>query len=276
MIIIDFNAVAVSEGMTLCGYEKNITSHDIAGVALSRLGQLSAKFKREYGATIVCCEGRGNWRKTVYPLYKKNRKASKDKSRYDWDMMYDGFNLATDIINNDLQWLVMQVPMTEADDCIAVLARASQEKTLIVSRDSDFFQLHNANIQQFDFVTKKMLKGDRGQHYFHEKYVRGSAKENIANIQMPIDHLTEGDGRQKAITKKFLSTLVLDGALRVRYEENKALMDLSAIPDDIQESIIVEYKQKIQEPTPSIKSMGEALYENNFRILARNVEDFID
>lgn len=276
MIIHDFNAVAVSEAMALVGYEKSATAHDVAAVVLSKLSQISTKYKQKYGRTVVCCEGEGNWRKGVYPSYKKNRRVSKAKSTIDWDMFYEGFNIAIELIDYEMQWACIQVPLAEADDSIAVIASGVQEKTLIVSRDSDFFQLHNSMIDQYDFQTNKMLKGEKGAQFFHEKYVKGSSKENIANIQMPIDHLTEGKGKQKAVTKKFLEGLVLEGDLLKRYNENKALMDLAAIPEDVQQEIRIAYRIKTKNAKPTIKEMGDSLRNAGFRILARNVEDFID
>jgi len=277
MILIDFAAVAVTEAMTLAGYDSGYTKEDLAGVVLSKISQISAKHKQKYGKTVVCTEGKGNWRRDVYPLYKKHRSTARKKSTYDWALFYEGFDLAIEIIQNELQWKLLHVDMTEADDCISVLARRGQGKILIVSRDGDFFQLHNANVQQYDFSTHKMLSGKKfGPDYFHTKFVKGSAKENVANIQMPIDHITEGEGRQKAVSKKFLASLVLEGDLLVRYNENKALMDLSLIPSEIQEDIVVAYRQQLKAPIPTIKEMGTSLREHGFRILARNVEDFID
>lgn len=272
MIIVDFSAVAVSECLALLSQDKNASEHDMQTVIMNKIGIMNQKFKHEYGEMIISYEGKGNWRKDIFPLYKQKRQSDKETSTTDWDMLYRVFNKTKSDFMNNFQFMNIQVLKAESDDNIAVLSKGLQEKIMIISRDSDFAKLHCERIKQYDFVTKKNVKA---KYTEYEGYLRGSTKESIANVRMPIDHLINGEGRQKPISKKFV-TQQLTEAEETRYNENRSLMDFELIPDYIQDNINEEYHNQKGRDVPSIQSMRMWLAKNNFRSLARNVEEFVN
>lgn len=280
MIIVDYNGVAVSEAMALLAYEKQATISDIKTVILNRIVFFNKKFKG-YGDMVICHEGKGNWRKELYQNFKKNRKLARKKSDVDWNFIYEAFNESKEEIKENLQWMNIEVASTEADDSIAVITKMVQEQHMIVSRDSDFCQLHNlGRVDQWDWVTKKKVVA---KNTLHEKIVRGSAKENISNIFQEIDFLSESEPgkRQKPITKKLLSSIeedfdFLSGEQKTRYYMNRQLMDFNYIPAEIQLSIEAEYTLQASRKVPSVMKMQLWLAKNKYRQLARQVEDFVN
>ena len=262
--------MAVSESSALLSREPSSTEHDIETTILNKIALLYKRFSK-YGDMVICHEGKGNWRKEIYPNYKKNRVTTKKKSSMDWDMLHRVFDKTYHDLHN-FQWMNLKVNNTEADDLIATLSKCFSEKIMILSRDSDFSQLHiMSNIDQWDWVSKKPVVA---KMTLHEKIIRGSPKENISNVKMDIDFISEQDGRQSSITKKFLNES-LTTEQQKRYNLNRSLMDFNYIPDDIQQNIKDEYKSQLTRKIPSVMNMKMWLSKNKFRVLAHNVEDFI-
>jgi 5'-3' exonuclease len=52
---------------------------------------------------------------------------------------------------------LVEVNECEADDIIAVLARQSNSKVMIISRDFDMFQLLSQNISIYNPIDKKLI-----------------------------------------------------------------------------------------------------------------------
>jgi len=276
MILADFNAIGVSEAMAILAQDKHATQMEIVTTIMNRLASLARQHKKKYGGMVVCYEGHRNWRKTIYPLYKKHRKTEKTKSEYDWDMIMDCFGECQRLIDAYLQWPLVAAKYAEADDTITTITLSSTGPILIISRDSDFFSLHDNRVKQYDHVAKKMVgvKGEL-QAYMHEKFIRGSAKENIANVRMSIDFITEHEGRQLPISKKFLEGDLTE-AEKVRYQENKRIMDLYCIPEDVKADIKEHYNQQQNKPRVPIMTMQKNLVKEGYRALARNAQQFVN
>ena len=73
MILIDYNLMIIANFMQFSkhfkeGQEKNMLRHMI----LNNIKMINNKFKEEWGDLTFCCDGRDNWRKTVFELYRAN------------------------------------------------------------------------------------------------------------------------------------------------------------------------------------------------------------
>ena len=53
---------------------------------------------------------------------------------------------------------LVQVEKAEADDIIAILVGLLNERTLILSSDKDFVQLHGFNVRQYSPMQKKFVE----------------------------------------------------------------------------------------------------------------------
>jgi hypothetical protein len=93
---------------------------------------------------VICCDGRDYWRKSIFPLYKQNRKKDHDKSVFNWDKFFEDFNQIKTEIKTELPFNVVEVYGCEADDVIAVISKQQcphQSKIIIISSDKDLIQI---------------------------------------------------------------------------------------------------------------------------------------
>ena len=113
------------------------------------------------GHVVFCLEGR-SWRKDVYEPYKKNRKVVLDKrspreqeeDQYWWEA-YDDF---LEFIKTQTNCSAVRSSIAEADDVIALwLETHKDSKNVIVSTDSDFYQLINTNVSLYNGVTNQIV-----------------------------------------------------------------------------------------------------------------------
>ena len=92
MILIDYNQMIIANFMQFSkhfkeGQEKNMLRHMI----LNNIKMINNKFKEEWGDLTFCCDGRDNWRKTVFEHYKANRKEQREKNpqNINWQALFD-------------------------------------------------------------------------------------------------------------------------------------------------------------------------------------------
>jgi 5'-3' exonuclease len=126
--------------------EPNLLRHMI----LNSIRRINREFGKKYGRLVICTDADSYWRKSVFKNYKANRKKSRDSSGIDWTMFFDTLGQLQDEIRDYFPYKVMDVPLAEADDIIAVITKYYKqvEPILIVSSDKDFIQLldHNVSI----------------------------------------------------------------------------------------------------------------------------------
>ncbi|SVD16636.1 uncharacterized protein METZ01_LOCUS369490, partial [marine metagenome] len=139
------------------------------------------KFTKEYGELILCCDDKNNWRKDIFPNYKAARKKVKTTTDTDWQDLYDKLNLLKSELTEWFPYKVLQAERAEADDIIAVLVGIANERTLILSSDKDFIQLHQFNIRQYSPIQKKFVEGD-AKWSLHEKLIKGDVGDGVPNI----------------------------------------------------------------------------------------------
>lgn len=126
------------------GNHANVINPDlIRHMILNAIRRFKHKFGAEYGEVIIACDDFKYWRRQLFPYYKGNRKAEREKSEFDWPMIFNTINSVKAELKEYFPYRVIQCPGAEADDVIATLAREfhQQEKVLIISNDKDFIQL---------------------------------------------------------------------------------------------------------------------------------------
>ena len=114
---------------------------------------------------VVYLEGH-SWRKKVYADYKGNRAAvfaqKTPKEQEDHKILNEAFNEFIDYLDKKTNITVLQNPNAEADDMIAVFVEAHpDDKHIIISSDSDFFQLLRfPNVMLYDPVKDIQIRQD--------------------------------------------------------------------------------------------------------------------
>jgi hypothetical protein len=237
------------------------------------------------GHVVFCMEGR-SWRKDEYEPYKKNRKVVADKrsarEKEEDEFWWEAYDDFLKFVTEQTNCTAIRSPNAEADDVIALWIEAHKDdKNVIVSTDSDFYQLINPNVSLYNGVTNQIVtvngfydEKDRpvidkktGQPktapdpewLLFEKCIRGDSSDNVFTAfpkarTTKIKEAFEDRHNQGFTWNNFMLNRWTDhegNEQRVKdcYERNKKLIDLSQQPENIR----VEVFQHIVEAQNSKK-----------------------
>ena len=207
------------------------------------------KFVSEFGELILCCDDRKSWRKELFPNYKAARKKIRTTTDTDWQDLYDKLNLLKSELTEWFPYKVLQVDKAEADDIIAVLVGLANERTLILSSDKDFIQLHHFNVRQYSPIQKKFVEGD-AKWSLHEKIIKGDVGDGVPNILSDDNVFIDEGRRQKPITKKKIEAwfdlepeMFCDNEMLRNLNRNRQLIDLGEVPESICINITKQFNE---------------------------------
>jgi len=259
MIIVDLNQIMISNLMVqINGKNAETLSEDLVRhMVLNSLRAHNKKFRKEYGEMVIACDSGNVWRKQIFPNYKAGRKANREKSEHDWDAIFNMLATIKNEIKTFMPYKVMEVESCEADDIIATLIKKvknmiipeHKKKILILSGDKDFIQLHGPNVRQYNPVLNKFVgKGEDPVIYIREHILKGDRSDGIPNVLSDDNVFIEGR-RQKPLSKKKLNNWVNDVFFYTNFTEeeeknynrNRKLIDLSSIPQEIEDKINNEF-----------------------------------
>jgi 5'-3' exonuclease len=125
------------------------------------LGSVAKAFREQKADHVVfCLEGR-SWRKDFYEPYKKNRSVARQaltESEQEEDRLFwETFDELKLFLSEKTNCTVLQHPNLEADDLIAGwIQQHSQDSHTIVSSDTDFYQLLQPNVNQYNGITDEL------------------------------------------------------------------------------------------------------------------------
>ena len=259
MIIVDLNQIMISNLMVqINGKNAETLSEDLVRhMVLNSLRAHNKKFRKEYGEMVIACDSGNVWRKQIFPNYKAGRKANREKSEHDWDAIFNMLATIKNEIKTFMPYKVIEVESCEADDIIATLIKKikkriipqHKKKILILSGDKDFIQLHGPDVRQYNPVLNKFVgKGEDPVIYIREHILKGDRSDGIPNVLSDDNVFIEGR-RQKPLSKKKLNNWVNDVFFYTNFTEeeeknysrNRKLIDLSCIPQDIEDKINNEF-----------------------------------
>jgi len=256
MIIVDFQQVCISNLFAILGAHTNIDVDEniLRHMVLNSIRGYNVKFKKKYGEMVIACDSYKNWRRDVNPYYKANRKKARDASDLNWDKIFSHLNIIKDELKTIFPYRVIQVDRAEADDVIGTLCRElgnTGEKIIIISGDKDFKQLQKyMNVVQYDPVRNKYLEENDPRGFLMEHIIRGDTGDGVCNIKSPANSFVLGT-RQKAIRSKDVEVWrqqnpeeFCDTDMLIRFEQNKKVIDLDEIPEDISNQIMLEYAEQ--------------------------------
>lgn len=235
------------------------------------------KAVRDLGGThvVVAAEGR-SWRKDFYKPYKANRKEkantrTPEQIQEDTDF-FEALNDFQDFIRDQTNVTFLKAQGCEADDFIARWIQTHpNEDHVIISTDTDFYQLIANNVKQYNGVTNQLitLEGmfdDRGrpvkdkktgmqkqlgdpQWLLFEKCIRGDSSDNIFSAYPGVrtngtknkigmkeafaDRDSQGFNWNSFMLQRWTDHNDDEHVVRDDYARNVSLVDLSAQPDNI-------------------------------------------
>lgn len=197
------------------------------------------EISKEYGEFIVCSEGKGSldYRRSIYPAYKRNRDESKTDETY--LMIKDEFK--------EVERLLSFYPIkhicvegAEADDVIYALSMHFAElgeDVLIVSSDGDLTQLNtfNKKISIYNPIKRTVV----------------FPKENIVEYKAIVGDPSDGISGIPRLGKKTFEKMMLDESLfneklKGKEEEYKALLsivDLRKYPKEYHQKAIDTFNE---------------------------------
>jgi hypothetical protein len=249
LILIDFSGMIISTMTVL--YTKNLSLEMVRHATLTSVLYAKKKFPTQ-GELVFACDDSNNWRKQIYPYYKANRKKDREGSSMDWNMLFQYLNQIKAEFKENLPYKFLQVETAEADDIIAalVLAYPSKEK-IIYSQDGDFTQLlKHPNTKLWSPKTKKFVTSSDPHKYLMEHIMEGDSSDGVPNI-LSADNVFIDKIRQTRCTQKFkdqnISELMagripFTGVTKERFQRNRAMIDLSTIPDSIYQESVRQYE----------------------------------
>jgi len=251
MIIVDLNQIMISNLMVqINGRNAAELSEDL--VRHMVLNSLRGHYKRfrDYGEMIIACDSGNVWRRKVFPNYKANRKATREKSGHDWKAIFEIMSTIKDELKEHMPYKVIEIDTAEADDIIGALVKKyHDQKILILSGDKDFIQLHTNNVKQYNPVLSKFVgKGETPSIYIKEHILKGDRSDGIPNVLSDDDVFVEGR-RQRPLTKKKIASWVdevfptFTEEEQKNYDRNRKLIDLSCIPPELEAKIYNEFDE---------------------------------
>jgi len=248
MIIVDINQIMISNLMVTLSRDNMELSEDLVRhMILNSLRGHNKKFRKEYGEMVIACDSKNVWRRQVFPNYKAGRKANREKSEHNWELIFDILAKVKEEIKQFLPYKVIELETAEADDIIAVLTRRIKEKILILSGDKDFIQLHNERIRQYNPVLNKFVgKDENPSLYIREHILRGDRSDGVPNVLSDDNVFIEGR-RQTPLSKKKIEAWVNEVVptfteeQQKNYERNRRLIDLNCVPKELEDKINREF-----------------------------------
>jgi len=161
-----------TDGSNLFHRQINMTNPSLGldsaiGMALHMIFNSMKKEYNKWGGThtVFYMEGR-SWRRNIYPEYKLNRAVTfakqTPKEQEDHMIAVEAFDDFVEFLSTKTNITVLRNPVAEADDMIAIFIEAHpDDKHILVSSDSDFFQLLRfPNVTLYDPVKDILIKQD--------------------------------------------------------------------------------------------------------------------
>ncbi len=228
---------------------------------------------------VFCLEGR-SWRKDYYEPYKRNRAESRaalsPREQEEDKLFWEAFDEFKNFINEKTNCTVLHHPQLEADDLIAGFIQSHpKDKHVIISTDSDFYQLISANVSQYNGVqehhithegifdakgkivvdkkTKEPKAVPNPEWLLFEKCMRGDTSDNVFSAYPGVrvkgtknkvglteafeDRKSKGFAWNNLMLQRWVDHEGKEHRVLEDYERNRRLIDLAHQPEDIKQLI---------------------------------------
>jgi 5'-3' exonuclease len=282
-VLVDLNQVMIANLMVQIGNHHNaeVDENMIRHMVLNSIRFNRMKFKDEFGELIICADDKNYWRRQMFPYYKAARRKNREESELDWTAIFNALNKVRQELKDVFPYKVIQIDGAEADDIIGTIIHQegrelnTGEKFLILSGDKDYIQLHKyANVKQYNPVLKKWVVHSNPEQYLLEHIIKGDAGDGVPNILSP-DNSFVMNIRQKPVTKKRLEEWIdinkMSSEVKRNYLRNKSLIDLSQVPESLQQSILEAYSA---ENTKDRSQLLNFFIKNRLKLLTESLSEF--
>ena len=263
---------------------KEVDESMVRHMILNSIRMYRTNFKQEFGEVVLAWDSKHYWRRDYFPQYKAGRKKGRESSDLDWNSIFDCLNKIKSEIKENLPYKCLEVYGAEADDIIATLMKNPKRwfstENLIISSDKDFIQLQRYPlVKQWSPVTKQYVNGYDPEIYLKEHILRGDSGDGVPNVLSPDNTFVDGL-RQRPLSKKKIESWRdadtkdipnWNDEIKRNYQRNTSLIDLSKVPEDIEEQIIKEYTKPVKF---NRKKLLNYFTEKKLRELTENIGEF--
>ena len=234
---------------------------------------------------IFCLEGR-SWRKDFYEPYKKNRavaRAALTETEQEEDRLFwETFDNLKTYLYEQTNCTVLQHPRLEADDLIAGwIQNHPNDEHIIVSSDTDFYQLLGENVKQYNGISDELhtingIFDKKGKlvidkktkepktipdpkWILFEKCMRGDPTDNVFSAYPGVrtkgtknkvglleayeDRNSKGFNWNNLMLQSWTDHNGEEHRVLDDYDRNRILVDLTAQPADVKEAIVTTIKE---------------------------------
>lgn len=300
MILLDLSQVMISNLMvqlatTKVTFDENLVRH----MVLNSIRSYRMKYGQKYGELVICCDDKDIWRKDVFPLYKANRKKSREESSHDWTNIFEIMAMLRQELLETFPYKNIKIDRAEADDVIASMCHRfggfstgyiptnpdlpsrnviPVEEILILSGDKDFVQLQKySNVSQYSPIQKNDVRTDNPERYLRSHIMLGDRGDGVPNF-MSDDDTFVANKRQRPISRKKVEEWSImkpedfcdDNMLR-GYKRNEILVNLDLVPKYIQDATIEMYKNQVPAPRSEILNY---FMKHRLKKLTESIGDF--
>ena len=128
-------------------------------ISMAAINKVAKKFDTDH--VVFCLEGR-SWRKDYYKPYKANRSEARaaltEREQEEEKLFWDTFDDFNQYLREKTNCSVLRDGDAEADDLIARwIDLHPADEHVIISSDSDFYQLLAKNVSQFNGITDQLI-----------------------------------------------------------------------------------------------------------------------
>ena len=228
---------------------------------------------------IFCLEGR-SWRKDFYEPYKKNRSVARqaltETEAEEDKLFWEAFDNINEFVREKTNCTTLQHPNLEADDLIAGWIQSHpKDEHVIVSSDSDFYQLLAENVNQYNGISDELhtlkgifnKKGERvidkktkepkvipdPEYLLFKKCMRGDSSDNVFSaypgvrekgsknkvglLEAFADKKKKGFNWNNLMLQRWVDHNEVEHRVLDDYNRNCTLVDLTAQPEDVKVQI---------------------------------------
>lgn len=244
-----------------CLFSSRDSMHDVRLFRYIYFNTLFANIKNfQPNEVVLACDGKGYWRKQLYPQYKKSRKSKREAIPIDFNAVFDALEEINRSIRELLPIKVLKIPRCEADDIIAVLARKLKSEKIIISADYDFAQLLSlSHVKIWNPMIKKWISSENPKIDLFIKIIIGDSGDEVPNLKKGVGPQTAKKLAEKGIEE--IKRWVVHENLEKEFKRNNLLVNLFHIPQPVEKIILHKY-HKYQLPIPE---PAEFAYKYGFR-----------
>lgn len=187
------NNLMIVDSLNLCFRFKHAGKKQFAADFINTVSSLANSY--EAGKVILAGDMGSEFRKSIYPEYKSNRKAltesQTEEERQEFKEFLEEVDRALELCKG--KWKVYKFPGVEADDIAAFIVREFSEDfehTWLISSDKDWDLLVSDKVSRFSYRTRKETTIENwNDHYLYSpeqhisiKVLTGDKSDSIPGV----------------------------------------------------------------------------------------------